>query len=167
MALVAARLQPMTHGAASNDAGPVTEEATSREPHQSSRSGRDGLRSRTRKRLVTRDHCVTRSRQPAPVLAPRNRPRDEVGARCAVRAVTPRHPSAGRVGRENGRHTPAVHPDSVDCVDELEDVSAGHRTASHVSDNGSRSLNPQVLGSNPRGRTFPQVRAFGAQAEMH
>jgi hypothetical protein len=49
----------------------------------------------------------------------------------------------------------------MDRVDELEDVSAGHSTASHILDNRSRPLNPQVLGSNPRGRTTKDlVRAL-------
>jgi hypothetical protein len=56
-------------------------------------------------------------------------------------------------GDKTGDILPAVHLDLMDWLDELEDVNAGHSTASQAVDNRNQRLNPQVLGSNPRGRT--------------
>jgi hypothetical protein len=42
----------------------------------------------------------------------------------------------------------------VDGVDWREDVEGGQRTVAHSVDQRNRTLNPQVLGSNPRGRTY-------------
>ncbi len=64
--------------------------------------------------------------------------------------------------RLTGRVTLRKPPIQVYPVDFSEDISAGQSTTTHAVDTRQRTLNPQVPGSNPGGRTLSQLNAhFG------
>ena len=68
-----------------------------------------------------------------------------------------------RSNREVNRDIPRNRLHLADWADGSADKTPGHSTAQHLANDWEATLNPQVLGSNPRGRTTNmQVKAARA-----